>query len=162
MSWLKDNLIALLVVTLLASFAFGGWNYWRKNVYYNALHITAAGRVADARNAEQTLRTELVALENDINARRNTREPTVEQQLQDAGRPPAERVVYRLRDRWLPVSCPAGAGTDDRDETAGGLQREDEEFLVRESARADNVTDQLNACIDAYGFAREAALKANR
>lgn len=162
MSWLKDNLIALLVVALLAALAFGGWNLWRKNVYYDALNIAAAKRAGDVREAENVLKATITGLERELATRRNARAPDIQQQLEDAGRPPAERIVYRLRDRWLPVACPAGAGPDDRDEAVGGLQRADEEFLVRESVRADEVVDQLNACIDAYDAARETALKANR
>lgn len=162
MYWLKDNLIALLVVALLLALGANTWNWWRKNVYYNALNISATKRVQDARAAERTMARELSALEDRLTRNRETRNDDVTNQLSDAGRPPAERVVYRLRDRWLPVSCPTGASGGDRDEAHGGLQRADEEFLVRESARADDAVDQLNACIDAYSAARETALKANR
>ena len=40
--------LALLVLALLASLVFGGWNLWRKNVYYDALHLVAAEKVAEA------------------------------------------------------------------------------------------------------------------
>lgn len=40
---------------------------------------------------------------------------------------------------------PAGAGASDGTE-AGGLSREDAEFLVREAGRADDVVRQLTAC----------------
>jgi hypothetical protein len=152
---------ALLVLVLVLSLLLG-WNWWRKNVYYDALHVVAAERVQAARVAENTLRTKLTALDIDWQNRSKMREQTLEAQLADAARNPAERVVYKLRDRWLPVSCPAGATGVDRPEEVGGLQREDEQFLVRESHRADANTDQLNACIDAYELVRQAALKAQR
>lgn len=162
MNWIKDNLIAVLVLALLASLVFGGWNLWRKNVYYDALHLVAAEKVAEARAAEQRMVAALRDLETDLTKRKTAREQQLEDQLADISRDPAERVVYRLRDRWLPVSCPAGAGPGDRPETVGGLQREDEIHFIRESHRADGVVEQLNACIDAYNATREAALRANR
>lgn len=154
--------LAVLLALLTASMIFGGWNWYRKNVYYDALHQVAAEKLAKTRQAEADLRTKLTALETNLNARSKTREDTLDRQLADAARSQSMRVEYRLRDRWLPVSCPAGAGPGDRQESAGGLQPEDEQFLVRESGRADNVADQLNACIDAYELARQTALKANK
>ena len=162
MNWLKDNLITLLVVALLLALGANTWNWWRKNVYYNALNISATKRVQDARAAERTMARELSALEDRLTRNRDDRNDDLTTQLADAGRPPPERVVYRLQDRWLPVSCPTGAASVDRHEANGGLQRADEEFLVRESARADDAVDQLNACIDAYALAREAALNFQR
>lgn len=154
-------LLALLTL-FLASLAFGGWNWYRKNVYYDALHKVAAERVKEQRDAERKLAADLTALETNLLARSKTREDTLDRQLADAARNPDVRIEYRLRDRWLPVSCPAGAGAGAGQESAGGLQREDEQFLVRESGRADDVADQLNSCIDAYDNARQAALKAQK
>lgn len=154
--------LAVLLGLLTISMVFGGWNWYRKNVYYAALHQVAAEKVEKTRQAEADLRTKLTALETDLTARSKTREDTLDRQLADAARSQSMRVEYRLRDRWLPVSCPAGAGAGAGQESAGGLQREDEQFLVRESGRADNVADQLNSCIDAYELARQTALKANK
>lgn len=147
-------LCALLVV-------FGGWNWWRKNVYHDALNQLAAQKAQAQRAAENDLQTKLNAQEAGLLARSKTREETLELQLADAARSPAQRIEYRLRDRWLPVSCPSGTAGQPGAKEAGGLQPEDERFLVRESGRADTNTDERNALIDAYNEARKAALKAN-
>lgn len=160
---LIDRAIAIaLAVLVLVLAPTAAWNWYRKNVYYDALHIVAAGKVKDQLAAERKLASDLTALETQLNARSKTREDTLDRQLADAARSQSVRVEYRLRDRWLPVSCPAGAGPGTGQESAGGLQREDEQFLVRESGRADDVADQLNSCIDAYELARQAALRANK
>lgn len=56
----------------------------------------------------------------------------------------------QLRKRFTcPVASPAQpAGGVDNAEERGGLQKEDGEFLVSESERADEVVRQLNAAIE--------------
>ena len=137
----------VLLVLLAAAIVFGGWNWWRKNVYYEALNTVAAKKVEQARAQEQTQRDALGnqarALQEQYDARANA----LQRQLDEIGStPPAERVVYRLRERWLPVSCPAATGGDGNDATYGGLQPADEQFLVRFADEADRNTEQLAAC----------------
>lgn len=158
-----DSLIVRVqLVVIVVLLVFGGWNWWRKNVYYDALHLVAAQRVQDLRDKEAAGQAALNRLETDLNARSKTREQTLEAQLADAARHPDQRVVYKLRDRWLPVSCPAGTGTGAGAESTGGLQPEDEQFLVRESARADDVADKANTLIDAYNAHRDAVIEWNK
>ena len=137
----------ILIYLLAASLVFGGWNWWRKNVYYEALNTVAAKKVEQARAQEQTQRDALGnqarALQEQYDARANA----LQRQLDEIGStPPAERVVYRLRDRWLPVSCPAATGGDGNDATYGGLHPTDEQFLVRFAADADKVALTLASC----------------
>ena len=59
--------------------------------------------------------------------------------------------MYRLRDRFTKV-CGSDSATTSSTSTSGddskrsGLSKEDVEFLIRESARADRNTLQLKAC----------------
>lgn len=154
--------VTILAVVILGLVAFGGWNWWWKNVYHDALTLTATKNVQNQRAAEQDMQAKLNRQAEDLAKRSKTREETLERQLADAARSPAQRIEYRLRDRWLPVSCPSGASASDPGQATGGLQREDEQFLVRESIRADDSVDAGNACIDAYNEAREAILKDNK
>lgn len=126
---------------------FGGWNYWRKNVYYDALHLTAARKVQDARIFEQAQREALSDQATDLQQKRDERNESLQAQLDEiASRPPAERIVYKLQNRWLPATCPATPGSDGDATSYGGLQVEDEQFLVRFADEADDVVDQLTAC----------------
>lgn len=154
--------VTILAVVILGLAAFGGWNWWRKNVYHDALQLTATKNVQNQRAAEQDLQTKLNRQAQDLAKRSKTREETLERQLADAARSPAQRVEYRLRDRWLPVPCPTGAAAGAQPEEVGGLHPEDERALVRIAFDADGNTDERNALIDAYNQARQAALKANR
>ena len=137
----------VLLVLLAAAIVFGGWNWWRKNVYYEALQNVAAENVKKARAAEEAQRRELAAQAEELKEKHRVREAALQEQLAEIMLlPPAERVVYRLRDRWLPVSCPAAPGSGGVQTTYGGLQPADEQFLVRFAAEADGVTDTLTAC----------------
>ncbi len=137
----------ILIYLLAASLVFGGWNWWRKNVYYTALQNVAAEKIEKARQAEAKQRDELAAQAETLKENHRVREAALQKQLAEIMLlPPAERVVYRLRDRWLPVSCPAEAGTGGVQTTYGGLHPEDEQFLVRLAAEADGVVDTLTAC----------------
>ena len=136
----------ILIYLLAAAIVFGGWNWWRKNVYYTALQNVAAEKIEKARQVEAKQRDELAAQAETLKEKARDREKQLQEQLEELRRPPAERVVYRLRDRWLPVSCPAEAGTGGVQTTYGGLQPADEQFLVRLAAEADGVVDTLTAC----------------
>ncbi len=161
---LIDRAVAIalaLLVLILAPTAT--WNWWRKNVYYDALHVVAAQRVQDVRDAEAAGVARAHAVANDYLERSKNREKDFQKQLADlTATPPDERIVYRLRDRFLPMSCPAPAGPGAGHETTGGLQVADEQFLVRESARADDVADQANALIDTYNGWRDQVIKWNK
>lgn len=136
-----------LIYILAASLVFGGWNWWRKNVYYEALQNVAAENVKKARAAEEAQRRELAAQAEELKEKHRVREAALQEQLAEIMLlPPAERVVYRLRDRWLPVSCPATPGSGGDEATYGGLQPADEQFLVRFAHEADAVVDTLTAC----------------
>lgn len=161
----KAQQIALVVLlaVLAAAIAFGGWNWWRKNVYYDALQNVAASRAAAIADAQATLDKRLNAQALDLMTRSNDRARTLQDQIDEiASRPPSERVVYQLRDRWLPVTCPDGSAAGAQEAQVGGLQREDELFLVRFAAAANDATDERNSCISMYETAREQALKANK
>lgn len=141
---------------------FGGWNWWRKNVYHDALTLTATKSIQAQRAAENDLQSKLNRQAEDLAKRSKTREETLERQLADAARSPSQRIEYRLRDRWLPVSCPSGTAGGAEPAQAGGLHPEDERDLVRIAFDGDTNTDERNALIGAYNQAREAALKANK
>ena len=143
MGILSKVLAGLLALSIL----FGGWNWWRKNVYYDALHTVAAQKVADARKAEQELANKRDAQTLELLNRSIARELTLQHQLDEIGRtPPAERVVYKLRDRWLPVSCPTAAPGAGPGPEVGGLHSEDDLSLVRLAKSADDTVDERNSC----------------
>ena len=56
------------------------------------------------------------------------------------------------------VPAAAGAGAAGSGCTGAELHRQDAEFLVRESARADRLQAALRSCINAYGRAQAAAV----
>lgn len=152
-----------LAVALLLSLIFGGWNWWRKGVYYDALNNVAASKAAAASKAEKDLAAKRDTQTLDLLNRSIARELTLQRQLDEiALNPPAERVVYKLRDRWLPVSCPAGASGAAESAEVGGLQREDELSLVRLSNAADAAIDERNSCISLYQAARDSLIKFNK
>ena len=137
----------ILIYLLAASLVFGGWNWWRKNVYYTALNEVAAAKVEQARQAEKAQATKLSEQAEWLKEHYRVREDALHDQLAEIMRvPPAERVVYRLRDKWLPVSCPAAPSSGGDEVVSGGLQPEDEQFLVRFAADADNVALTLASC----------------
>lgn len=137
----------ILLTLLILAVVFGGWNYWRKNVYHDALNLTVARKLQDARIAEQAQRDALSDQATELQNQRDTRNDALQTQLNEiASRPPAERVVYKLQDRWLPVSCPAEAGSNGHAASYGGLQPADERFLIQFAHDADDVTLQLHAC----------------
>ncbi len=159
MGILSKILAALLGLSLI----FGGWNWWRKNVYYDALHTVAAQKVAAAREAEQKLADKRDTQTLELLNRSIARELTLQKQLDEIARtPPAERVVYKLRDRWLPVSCPAATPGAAPGPEVGGLRSEDELFLVRFAKSADDAIDERNSCKALYDAARQAAIDANK
>lgn len=141
----------VLAAALLAALIFGGWNLWRKNVYYDALHTVAAEKVKQATDAENKLRNDLRQQAQTLQNQKDARHAALQKQLAEIMLlPPAERVVYRLHDRWLPVSCPAVAGSGGDGTEAGGLQPADEQFLVRIADEADSVAETLMACQQAH------------
>lgn len=161
---LIDRAIAIALAVLVLILApTAAWNWWRKGVYYDALQTVAAQRAENAAKAQAALNEKLNQQALDLYTRSNARERTLQQQLDEiASRAPAERVVYQLRDRWLPVSCPAGAAGAAAAEEAGGLRAEDELSFVRIANAGDAAVDERNSCIDMYQAARAAALKANK
>ena len=159
----QQAVLLALVLVIAALAVFGGWNWYRKNVYYTALNNMAAQKVQAAREAEDKLTAKVNDLTHDLMTRSNQRAHALQKQINElATRTPAERIEYRLRDRWLPSACPTGAAPGAEPAQVGGLQLADELFLVRFAAEADDVADERNTCINAYNAARETALKANK
>ena len=143
------NTIILIVLAILI--VFGGWNYYRKNVYYDALHLVAANKTQAAREAEQKQSDLLAKQGKELEDKYEAIQNVLRKQIEDSNRPASERVVYKLRDRWLPQTCPsAEAGGSSSPTQVGGLSREDEQFFIQFAAEAQRNTVQLNSCIDAW------------
>jgi hypothetical protein len=164
MSWLKDNLIALLVAALIASLVFGGWNYWRKNVYYTALHDTAAKRTADARNITSDLQAKADNDQTQLEARHREREKFLVDQLAYLSEHPVVRTEYVVQERWRSRACAAGTDGKDGDVpgAGGGFPVELEQYALRAFVAADGVVDERNTCVAMYNRARDAAIEWNK
>lgn len=160
-SLIERIIVGALLLAVVIAVPFGGWNWWRKNVYHEALQMAATSNVTSVRATEDTLRDEMRERERKLTQEGSERERILQEQLVEAGKPPAERVVYKLRDRWLPVSCPAGASGAAGEVAVGGLHPEDEQFFVRLAAEADDVVDERNLAIDAYNAHRQAVIDHN-
>lgn len=147
---------------LLVALVFGGWNWYRKNVYYNQLQTRSNTVTKAADKATDNLQTSANTRATNAEKAANERADALQKQLDDlATQPPAERVVYKLRDRFVPGTCPGGTGTEAAGGEAVGLQVQDEQFLVRESARADEAVAERNDCIAQYNEARATILQFN-
>ena len=153
----------VLLVALAASLVFGGWNWWRKNVYHDALQLSATGNAARVAKTERELTTEMRTQERRFKQEASERERLFQEHLAEISRtPPAERTVYRLRDRWLPVSCPAGTASGDGPAEVGGLQLEDELDFVQLAHNADDVVAERNFVVERYNEYRRAVIEHNR
>lgn len=147
---------------LIVAIAFGGWNWYRKNHYYNQLQTRSNTVTKAADKATNNLQTSANTRNTNAEKAANERADALQKQLDDlAAQPPAERVVYKLRDRFLPSTCPSGSGTEAAGGEATGLQVQDEQFLVRESARADEAMTERNDCIAQYNEAKAAIVEFN-
>lgn len=155
--------VALLTIALLVAVPFAGWNWWRKNVYYEALQVSATSNAKRIAETEAKLNAKARDAERTYKQEAKERERILEEQLAEIRTtPPAERVVYKLRDRWLPVSCPGGPAGGDGPAEAGGLQAEDEQFLVRLAADADELVHERNFLVERYNEYRRAVIEHNR
>lgn len=159
-----DRAIAIALAALVLILApTAAWNWWRKGVYYDALQTVADDRAKKIKGAQADLDKKLDAQALDLYTRSNARERTLQKQIDEiSSRKPADRVQYVLRDRWLPATCPSGAVPGAAPVEIGGLRTEDELFLVRFAAAADQAVDERNSCVGMYQTARDAALKANK
>jgi hypothetical protein len=161
---LIDRVIAIalagLVVVLLPT---AGWNWWRKNVYYDALQQVATEKAAKVAKAEKDLQAQADQLATDYRNRSFERERQHQRQIDEIlERAPAERVVYRLQDRWLPRACPTESAPGADPVEAGGLDPADELFLVRFAKSRDDIIDERNRCVAMYEAARAAAVEVNQ
>lgn len=161
---MNSILVRALGIALLASLVFGGWNWWRKNVYYDALHQTAAKRAEDARTITSDLQAKADNEQTILQEKHRAREKDLLAQLDYMGKHPVVRTEYVVRDRWRSRTCPAGAdGQDGGVPGAGsGLPLELEQYALRAFVAADGVVDERNTCVAMYNRARAAALEWNK
>lgn len=153
----------LLLVLLAIATAFGGWNWWRKNVYYERIQTMATANAEQVAKVEEKLTTEAREAERQFKQEAKERERILQEHLTEIqSRPPADRVVYKLRDRWLPVSCPAGAADGAGATEVGGLHPEDEQDLVRLAHDADTVVSERNLAVQRYNAVRQAIIEHNK
>lgn len=155
----------ILGAALIAATAFGGWNWWRKTVYYNQLHTLNATRQEDARKATENMQLAANLAATKTAEKQRARREALQAQLDAIGdTPPDVRIEYRVRDRWLTGTCPAGADGSlaSVPGAGGGLHTELERYVLRGFSAADDVVDERNLCVDLYNRARAAALEWNR
>lgn len=153
----------ILAGALVLALAFGGWNWWRKNVYYNALHQTAQKRAEDARNITSDLQAKADNDQTLLEANHRAREKDLLAQLDYLGKHPVVRTEYVVRERWKSGTCPARADGSNEDVpgTGSGLPLELEQYAVRAFVAADGVVDERNTCVKLYNGARAAAIEWN-
>lgn len=154
----------ILAGLLIVATIFGGWNWYRKNVYYDRLQTRSAARTQEAQDITGELQRAANLTAKAMKERSDVREADLNAQLQYLRDHPVERTVYRMRDRWLTGTCPAGSpGTDgDVPPAAGGLPLELEQYFVRAAVAADGVVDERNQCVEMYNRAQAAAVEWNR
>lgn len=153
--------IAAAVILVLAVLC--GWNWYWKNEYKHRLERKVAEHNAKVQAIQGSLDMEVKAATSALLVEHKKREDKLRAQIEEiTSRPPAERVVYKLRDRWRPVSCPPTAPGGAGGVEVGGLHQSDELALVRIAGDADRNTLERNACVVLYKAARDAAIKANR
>lgn len=116
--------------------------------------VSQAQKAADKARADAEKKTQQLQTQAD-QARKEKSDAL--QQLDRTARAMAERLRQRPERPASGAGLPAPAGTG---QAAGGctgaqLYRPDGEFLVRESARADAIRIELDACYAAYDRARE-------
>jgi hypothetical protein len=150
---------ALLVIALL----FGGWNWWRKGVYYKALHQTAQQRAEDARNITSDLQSKADNDMTQLQEKARARETFLTQQLAYLAEHPVVRTEYVVRERWKSGTCAASADGSDGDVpgTQSGLHPELERYALRAFNAADGVVDERNTCVAMYNRAVAAAVEWN-
>lgn len=153
--------VASAVVLVLA--VFGGWNWYWKNEYKSRLARAVSEHNAKVQTIQGSLDTEVKATKDALQLEHKKREEQLRAQIAEiTSRPPSERVVYKLRDRWRPVSCPSPASGGVGGVEVGGIHQSDELALVRIAADADRNTLERNACVVLYNAARNAAISANK
>lgn len=154
----------ILAAALVIALVFGGWNWWRKGVYYKALHQTAAKRAEDARNITSDLQAKADNDQTRLEANHRAREKDLLAQLDYLGKHPVVRTEYVVRDRWRTGTCPARADGQDGDVpgAGGGLPLELEQYALRAFVAADGVVDERNTCVAMYNRARAAAIEWNK
>lgn len=158
----RPSLTETILLALLAlSVAFGGWNWWRKGVYYDALQLSAQLSAQRARAITDELQAEANQTARELGERHAERERELEGQLQYLRDHPVVRTEYVVREKWRQGACAAGAAGSAAGVQAGGFPLELEQYLVRAAAAADAIVDERNACVEMYDRARAAALKHN-
>jgi hypothetical protein len=114
----------------------------------NEIQTQSAKVAADALATTKTLATTIEAQRTDTNAQIATLNATVARAVSGLSNRPA-----RDSAGSVPRDPATGAAVG---ATGANLLRQDSEFLVRESARADKLRLQLAQCQAAYNAAREA------
>lgn len=157
-------LVRVLAIALVASLVFGGWNWYRKNHYYNKLQTADAQRTEDARKATENMQKAANLAATQTAEKQRARREALQAQLDYlADNPPPERTKYVVRDRWLTGTCPARADGSAADVpgAGGGLHPELERYVLRSFGAADDVVDERNLCVKLYNGARAAAIEWN-
>jgi hypothetical protein len=166
--WIKDALVDVFAVILLAAAVMAGWTAqgWRKDRIIKELQATAAK--ADL-TAAQTLQQETQKARNKEAALQQQHQARETQLTQEKHHAQTERDRYLagLRSGAIRVSVPvipgscAAAGPDpaavtaSRHEARAELDPAAAQFLDDIAGEGDDAIRQLNACIDHYNAARE-------
>lgn len=154
----------ILAVALVLALVFGGWNWWRKGVYYKALHQTSDKRVAEAREITSDLQAQANNDMTRLQEKAREREKFLVDQLDYIGKHPVVRTEYVVRERWKSGTCPARADGSNEDVpgTGSGLPVELEQYALRAAFAADGVVDERNTCVAMYNRAVAAAVDWNK
>jgi hypothetical protein len=148
--WQGWALVALCALLLALRWHWIGVGEDRVQALWDAQEAVYAVQRAEAaeaaRKAEERHRAEYRAI-----ADRFLKEQADADQKHAAMVADLRRGTLRLRDRFTCPSVPGAAGDAGRADAASprGLQREDQEFLLRIGREADEVARRLNALIEA-------------
>ena len=131
-----------------------GWvvNGYRLNSTISSLKASQAEEVSRYYQAARTAEKALITATEGIRRQKDAEIKVITGKLQSA--------LSELRQRQERPSS-ADTARDCKGATGAELSRQDAEFLIRESARADQLRSALELCYRQYDTVRESLLRAN-
>lgn len=149
MYWLIGRYLAVLAFGVLVGWVINGW---RLNANIASLRASQAEEVSRYYQAARTAEKALITATEGIRRQKDAEIKVITGKLQSA--------LGELRQRQERPSS-ADTSRDCKGATGAELSRQDAEFLIRESARADQLRSALELCYRQYDTVRESLLRAN-
>lgn len=149
MYWLVARYAAVLTFGVLVGWVINGW---RLNANIASLKASQAEEVSRYYQAARKAEKGLIEATEAIRRKKDDEIKVINNKLQST--------LSELRQRQERSSS-ADTTRDCKGTTGAELSRQDAEFLIRESARADQLRSALELCYRQYDTVREMLLKAN-